>query len=123
MPTDEPPGPHPGQRQCPVCWTWFTPNAANNPNPKRYCTPACRIEDSRRRRRGETTPAPQTCGDEYRYSPPPVPGPCHEHPRCILLRCARFLCPKPVHQSMGPGQPRRFCSPACRVAEHRRLNT
>lgn len=35
------------QRQCPICWTWFTANPANS---RRYCCGACRIEDSRRRR-------------------------------------------------------------------------
>ena len=111
----------PGQRQCPVCWTWFTPNAPSNPNPKRYSSSACRIEDSRRRRK-PTTPE-MTHADAYRYSPPPVPGPCPDHPHCILLRCKRLLCPTTVHHTIRPGQPRRFCSPACRVAEHRRLNT
>jgi hypothetical protein len=119
MPTDNPDTP---QRQCPVCWTWFTPNSPSNPNPKRYCTPACRIEDSRRRRREPTTQK-KTHDDEYRYSPPPVPGPCPDHTHCILLRCKRFLCPKTVHQTTtGPGQPRRYCSPACRVAQHRLNN-
>jgi predicted nucleic acid-binding Zn ribbon protein len=55
MPTDEPHEPGTGQRRCPVCWTWFTPNAASNPHPKRYCSGACRIEDSRRRREREQT--------------------------------------------------------------------
>jgi hypothetical protein len=119
MPTDDPAT---GQRQCPVCWTWFTPNAENNPNPRRYCSGACRIEDSRRRRR-EPAPPKTTDADEYRYSPPPVPGPCPDHPHCILLHCKRFLCPKTVHQTTtGPGQPRRYCSPACRVAQHRLNN-
>ncbi len=59
---------------------------------------------------------------EYRYTPAPGTGPCAEHPDCIIIRCHRFLCPRPVHQPLRqPGQPRRFCSPACRVAEHRRL--
>jgi hypothetical protein len=59
---------------------------------------------------------------EYRYTPVEVPGPCPEHPGCYLTRCRRFLCDRPVHLALrGPGQPRRYCSPACRVAEHRRL--
>lgn len=43
------------QRRCPVCWTLFVPNHPANPHPRRYCTPACRIEDSRRRREREQT--------------------------------------------------------------------
>jgi hypothetical protein len=59
---------------------------------------------------------------EYRYTPAGVPGPCPEHPGCYLTRCRRFLCDRPVHLALhSPGQPRRYCSPACRVAEHRRL--
>ena len=58
---------------------------------------------------------------EYRYSPPRAPGPCPEHPRCVLLRCARWLCPNTIHRLPQPGQPRRYCSTACKVAEHRRL--
>lgn len=50
-------------------------------------------------------------------------GPCPEHPGCIPLRCARFGCPNLVHSRIQRGQPRRFCSAACRVAEHRRLRT
>ena len=37
MPADEPAGYDTGQRRCPVCWTWFTPNSPNNPHPRRYC--------------------------------------------------------------------------------------
>ena len=56
MPADEAPGdPDTGQRRCPVCWTWFTPNSPSNPYPRRYCCGACRIEDSRRRRQREQT--------------------------------------------------------------------
>jgi hypothetical protein len=59
---------------------------------------------------------------EYRYTTAGVPGPCPEHPGCYLTRCRRFLCDHPVHLALhSPGQPRRYCSPACRVAEHRRL--
>ncbi len=119
------PEPSPGQKRCQVCWTPFTPNDAANPHPRRYCSGACRIEDSRRRRRdvGSSTTTPAADTDEYRYSPPPGHGPCPEHPHCIITGCARFLCPKPVHLTLGQrGQPRRYCSPACRVAEHRRLN-
>jgi hypothetical protein len=56
MPADEAPGdPDTGQRRCPVCWAWFTPNAPSNPYPRRYCCGACRIQDSRRRREAEQT--------------------------------------------------------------------
>lgn len=50
MSADEPVDPGTGPRRCPVCWTWFTPNSASNPYPRRYCCGACRIQDSRRRR-------------------------------------------------------------------------
>ena len=55
---------------------------------------------------------------EYRYT---QPGPCTIHPGCVVIRCQRLHCDWPVHRLDHPGQPRRFCSPACRVAEHRRL--
>ncbi len=128
MPTAEPTGSGAGQKRCPVCWTPFTPNDPANPHPRRYCSGACRIEDSRRRRRdnpptAESTPTPPVDADEYRYNPPPGHGPCPVHPRCLISGCARFLCPNPVHVTIGQrGQPRRYCSPACRVAEHRRLS-
>ena len=59
---------------------------------------------------------------EYRYSPPPGTGPCPEHPGCIITRCARLHCARLIHILNQPGQPRRYCTPACRVAEHRRLH-
>ena len=58
MPAAEPLGPvdpDTDRRRCPVCWTWFTPNSPSNPHPRRYCSGACRIEDSRRRREREQT--------------------------------------------------------------------
>jgi hypothetical protein len=58
---------------------------------------------------------------EYRYSPTGIPGPCTTHPGCLIVRCDRFLCDRPVHRLNQRGQPRRFCTLACRVAEHRRL--
>lgn len=117
------PTPQPGQKRCPVCWRPFTPNHPNNPHPRRYCSGACRIEASRRRRRDSspTEPQAQARTDQYRYNPSPQQGPCPEHPHCILTRCARFLCPTTIHVTISPGRPRRYCSPACRVAEHRRL--
>lgn len=61
---------------------------------------------------------------EYRYTPAPAPGPCPEHPDCIIRYCQRFFCSRHFHIPMTTrGQPRRFCSPACRVAEHRRLKS
>jgi len=61
-------------------------------------------------------------GGEYRYNPGPAAQPCPEHPGCLITRCRRFLCNTPVHLALNsPGQPRRYCSTACRVAEHRRL--
>ena len=55
MPTEDTAAPQPDRRRCPVCWTWFTPNSASNPHPRRYCCGACRIQDSRRRREAEQT--------------------------------------------------------------------
>jgi hypothetical protein len=63
-----------------------------------------------------------TSSREYRYGPPDIPGPCNTHPGCVILRCQRIFCDRPIHRLNQPGQPRRFCSPACRVAEHRRLH-
>lgn len=59
--------------------------------------------------------------DEYRYSPAKTSHACPTHPGCVIVRCQRFLCDRPVHILNQRGRPRRFCSPACRVAEHRRL--
>lgn len=60
---------------------------------------------------------------EYRYSPDLAPGPCLEHPYCVIIACHRFLCRNLIHRTAGKrGQPRMFCSPACRIAEHRRLH-
>jgi hypothetical protein len=55
MPADHTTPRQTGQKRCPVCWTWFTPNSPSNPHPRRYCCAACRIEDSRRRREREQT--------------------------------------------------------------------
>ena len=61
-------------------------------------------------------------GSEYRHTPAPAPGPCPEHPGCIIRHCQRFLCTRLFHVPLNSrGQPRRYCSLACRVAEHRRL--
>ena len=60
---------------------------------------------------------------EYRYTLNRPPGPCPDHAHCLVPRCARWLCRQTFHLPLiQRGQPRRFCSPACRVAEHRRLN-
>jgi hypothetical protein len=59
---------------------------------------------------------------EYRYSPRVGTGPCPTHPGCLVTRCDRFGCGQLLHRLGQRGQPRRFCCPACRVAEHRRLN-
>jgi hypothetical protein len=59
---------------------------------------------------------------EYRYSRPEIPGPCTSHPGCVVIRCHRLFCNRPVHRLNQRGQPRRFCSPACRVAQHRLLH-
>ncbi|PZS22805.1 MAG: hypothetical protein DLM61_25255 [Pseudonocardiales bacterium] len=59
----------------------------------------------------------------YRYTPARLPGPCPDHTVCLILRCQHWLCDRTFHLPLNqPGQPRRFCSPRCRVAEHRRLH-
>lgn len=59
---------------------------------------------------------------EYRYRPTQRPGPCPGHPGCLVLRCARWTCQRAFHLPLRQrGRPRRYCSPGCRVAEHRRL--
>ena len=59
---------------------------------------------------------------EYRYSPPARIGTCPDHPHCLIRRCDRWLCQATFHIPANQrGQPRRYCTPACRVAEHRRL--
>jgi hypothetical protein len=41
----------------------------------------------------------------------------------VVRRCAHWHCATLIHIDVTrPGQPRRFCSTRCRVAEHRRLN-
>jgi uncharacterized Zn-binding protein involved in type VI secretion len=67
-----------------------------------------------------TEPGAQT--GEYRYSPTVGQGPCPIHCGCVITACQRFLCSRLIHLQNQRGQPRRFCTPACRVAEHRRLN-
>ncbi len=42
---------------------------------------------------------------EYRYTP--TPGPCPDHPHCLILRCSRWLCTHTFHLPLNqPGQPR-----------------
>jgi hypothetical protein len=61
---------------------------------------------------------------EYRYSPNRRVTLCPDHPGCLMHRCGRWLCQAGFHVPTNQrGQPRRYCSPACRVAEHRRLRT
>jgi hypothetical protein len=56
----------------------------------------------------------------YRLQPASA-RPCPEHPACLILRCQRWLCHHTFHLPLNhPRQPRRYCSPACRVTEHRR---
>ncbi|MGH3568832.1 MAG: hypothetical protein ACRDRH_22960 [Pseudonocardia sp.] len=59
---------------------------------------------------------------EYRYSPTRPPDPCPDHPGSTVQRCERWLCRHTFHiPPRRRDQPRRYCSPTCRVAEHRRL--
>lgn len=103
------------------------PTPARTGRPGRWCSPACRTRAWRQRHTtgrpsntasGATTPTPNR--DEYRYVTPGA-GSCPTHPGCFITRCHRFLCDRAVHTRNHPGRPRRFCSSACRVAEHRRL--
>jgi hypothetical protein len=103
------------------------PAPAPTGRPSRWCSPACRTRAWRQRRTtgkssntapGVTAPTPDR--DEYCYVTPGA-GTCRIHPGCVITRCHRFLCGRAVHVLDQPGRPRRFCSPACRVAEHRRL--
>lgn len=71
--------------------------------------------------RPAAAPPPATNASEYRYSLPEAGPLCAAHPACLIVPCARFLCTRPVHILRQRGRPRRFCSPTCRVAEHRRL--
>ncbi len=51
---------------------------------------------------------------------PRLPAPCPDHPHCLLARCQRFFCSRPIHVRLrGPGRLRQFCSTRCRVAQHR----
>jgi hypothetical protein len=69
----------------------------------------------------ENPPAATPTTDEYRYSRSNTSAACPTHPGCVIVRCHRFLCDRPVHILNQRGRPRRFCRTACRVAEHRRL--
>jgi len=61
---------------------------------------------------------------EYRYSPNQLVIPCPDHHHCLVHRCSRWQCQRRFHVPTNQrGQPRRYCSPTCRVAEHRRLAT
>jgi hypothetical protein len=106
------------------------PTPAPTGRPSRWCSPACRTRAWRQRHTADSLDSPsgpraakpKPNGDEYRYVTP-VAGPtCPTHPGCTTVRCHRLLCDRPVHNLNQPGRPRRFCSPACRVAEHRRLH-
>jgi hypothetical protein len=48
---------------------------------------------------------------------------CPDHQGCLTRRCAHWHCSNIIHVDLTRrGQPRRFCTTRCRVAEHRRLN-
>ena len=105
-------------------WTSTTLHAAANLAHRNDSSPprmAAAVLNNHARPCNETPPATTANADEYRYSPAAGPGPCTTHRGCVIVRCQRFLCDRPVHILNHPGRPRRFCSPACRVAEHRRL--
>lgn len=50
---DEPTRDPQAERRCPACWSSFIV-PPNNPH-KRYCCPACRVQDWRRRREHDQT--------------------------------------------------------------------
>ena len=53
---------------------------------------------------------------------PTAPASCPQR-GYVVLRCAHWHCGTLFRIDVTrPGQPRRFCSTRCRVAEHRRLN-
>lgn len=92
---------------------------SNDSSPLRMATAV--LTEHAARPCNEIPPATTANADEYRYSPATAPGPCPTHRGCVIVRCQRFFCDRPVHVLNQRGRPRRFCSPACRVAEHRRL--
>jgi hypothetical protein len=106
-------------------WTTSTIHAAadlahrNNSNPLTMATAV--LTEHAAKPCNETPPATTANADEYRYSPATTPGPCPTHRGCVITHCHRLFCDRPIHILNQPGRPRRFCSPACRVAEHRRL--
>lgn len=106
-------------------WTASTIRAAadlahrNDSSPPRMATAV--LTEHATKRCNEIPPATTPTADEYRYSPPNTSKACPTHPGCVIARCQRFLCNRPVHILNQRGRPRRFCSPGCRVAEHRLL--
>jgi hypothetical protein len=125
-------GPQPSAVTTPRCGHCAAalPSPASTGRPPRWCSPACRTRAWRERRNitshddpsGHRTAAPKPSDDEYRYVTP-AGRTCPTHPECHTVRCARFLCGNPVHRRHNQrGQPRQFCSTACRVANHRLLH-
>jgi hypothetical protein len=59
--------------------------------------------------------------EQREYRDTPTPGPCPDHPSCLILRCSHWLCDRRFHLPLNqPGQPHRYSRRARRVAEHRR---
>lgn len=106
-------------------WTTGTIRAAadlahsNDSSPLKMATEV--LTNQATKRCNEIPPATTPNADEYRYSPSKTSRACLTHPGCVILRCQRFHCDRPVHILNQRGRPRRFCTTACRVAEHRRL--
>ena len=61
-------------RNCPICWTSFTPNRTQ-PNKHTYCSPRCRAEAGRRRQDQQPTPATD-------IRPEPTPTITRDCPHC-----------------------------------------
>jgi hypothetical protein len=126
-PGDETPAAAGPPARCACCGGALGPPAPTG-RPARWCSPACRTRAWRGRQPADTASPPgsraakpKPNSDEYRFITPGAAQPCPAHPGCVIARCGRLLCGQPVHILNRPGRPRRYCSPACRVAEHRLL--
>jgi len=126
-PRDETPADAGQPTRCACCGGALGPPAPTG-RPPRWRSPACRTRAWRQRQPadadsppGSRAAKPKPSSDQHRLLTPRAGQTCRVHPGCVIARCERFLCGQPVHILNQPGRPRRHCSPACRVAEHRLL--